>query len=182
MELAVYMPEQEPQVGQAFKHMAKAGAPAAVQRAGHHGAAGDKDGGDIHPGGGHEQAGDVLVTVGDHHQAVKLVGHGHGLSGVGNEITGDQGVLHTHMAHGDAVTHGDGRELHGSAPGGPDAGLDGLGDLIQIHMAGDDFVVGAHHTDERTLQLLLGVAQGIEQRAVGCRGDAFFYNIRAHGG
>ena len=78
-------------------------------------------------------------------------------------IPGDQGVLHADVAHGDAVAHGDGGELHRRAAGGADARLDGLGDLVQVHVAGDDLVVGAHHADEGALQLLLGVAQGVEQ-------------------
>ena len=95
------------------------------------------------------------------------MGHGHGLGGVGDQVPGDQGVLHADVAHGDAVAHGDGGELHRGAAGGPDAGLHRLGDLVQVHVAGDDLVVGAHHADEGPLQLLLGVAQGIEQGAVG---------------
>ena len=81
MEFAVYMPEQEPQVGQALfsvllqtrlvqlagvvrayrlEHVAQAGTAAVIHGTGHHRTAGDEDGGDIHPGGGHEQAGYVL--------------------------------------------------------------------------------------------------------------------------
>ena len=85
------------------------------------------------------------------------------------------------MAHGDAVTHGDGGELHRGAAGGPDAGLDGLGNLVQVHVAGDDLIVGTDHADERALQFLLGVAQGVEQRAVGGGGGPFFDDIAAHG-
>ena len=55
-----------------LKHMAEAGAPPVVKPSGQHGPAGDEDGGHVHPGGGHQQAGDVLVTVGDHHQAARM--------------------------------------------------------------------------------------------------------------
>ena len=84
------------------------------------------------------------------------------------------------MTHGDAVAHSDGGELHRGASGGPDAGLNSLGDLVQVHVPGDDFVIGANHTDEWALQLLPGVTQGIEQRAVGGGGSPFFHNVRAH--
>ncbi len=47
------------------------------------------------------------------------------------------------------------------------AGLDGIGDLVQIHVAGDDLTVGTHHTDEGAVQLFRGVAQCIEQASVG---------------
>ena len=43
---------------------------------------------------------------------------------------------------------------------------DGIGDLIQVHVAGHDLTVGAHHADERTLQLFRGVTQCIKQAAV----------------
>ena len=84
------------------------------------------------------------------------------------------------MAHGNPVTHGDGGELHGGAAGGPNTGLDGLGDLIQVHVAGDDLIIRADYANEGALQLLPGVAQGIEQRAVWGGGSPFFHNVRAH--
>ena len=40
------------------------------------------------------------------------------------------------------------RDRDGGAACHLDAGLDGVGDLIQIHVAGDVLAVGAHHTDE----------------------------------
>ena len=167
-----------------LKHVAQAGAPPVVQPSRQHGAAGDKNGGNVQPGGGHEKAGDVLIAVGNHHQPVKLVGNGHGLGGVGDEVPGDKGVLHAHVAHGDAVAHGDGGELHGRASGGPDASLDGFGNLVQVHVAGDDLIIGADHADERAFQLLLGVAQGVKQRTVGSPFDtlgdvaALFFHVR----
>ena len=41
-------------------------------------------------------------------------------------------------------------------------GLDGIGDLIQIHVAGHDLTVSADHADQRALQLLRGIAQRIK--------------------
>ena len=108
------------------------------------------------------------------------MGHGHCLGGVGNQVTGNQGVLHAHVAHGDAVAHGNGGELHGGAAGGTDSSLDRLGNLVQVHVAGDDLIVGTDHADEGTLQFLLGVAQGVEQGAVGGGGGAFLNDITAH--
>ena len=161
--------------------MAQAGAAAVLEPAGQHGPAGTEDGGDVQPGGGHQQAGYVFVAVGDHHQAVKLVGQGHGLGGVGDEIPGDQGILHADMAHGDAVAHGDGGELHRRAPGAPDAGFDGFGDFVQVHVAGNDLIVGADHADEGALQLLLGIAQGVEEGAVWGALHAAGHVVAAHG-
>ena len=70
------------------------------------------------------------------------------------------------MAHGDAVAHANGGDQDGRAACHLNAGLDGIGDLVQIHMAGHDLAVGTHHADQRALQLFLGVAQCIEQASV----------------
>ena len=94
------------------------------------------------------------------------MGHEHGLHAVADQLTGGQGILHAHMAHGDAVAHADGRDQDGGTARHLDTGLDGIGDLIQIHVAGHDLTVGAHHADERTLQLFRGVTQCIKQAAV----------------
>ena len=114
------------------------------------------------------------------------MGDGHGLGGVGDEVPGDEGVLHAYVAHGDAVAHGDGGELHRRAAGGPDAGLHGLGDFVQVHVAGNNLVIGADDADQRALQLLLGVAQGVKEGPVGgpfdALGDvaaAFFHMLSA---
>ena len=147
--------------------MAEAGAAAVGQVARQHGAAGAEDGRDIETGGGHEQAGHVLVAVGHQHQTVELMGQHHGLGGIGDQVPGDQGILHAHVAHGDAVAHGDGREFDGRAPGGADAGFHRLHDLVDVHMTGHDLVEGADHAHQRALQLFLGEAQGVQQTAVG---------------
>ena len=70
------------------------------------------------------------------------------------------------MTHGDAVAHADGGDQDGRAACHLDTSLDGIGDLIQIHMAGHDLAVGAHHADQRALQLFGRVAQCVEQASV----------------
>ena len=68
------------------------------------------------------------------------MGQGHALGGVGNEVAGNQTVLHSDVAHRDAVADRDGREDNGHAAGFGDAQLDGLRNLVDIHVAGNDFV------------------------------------------
>ena len=85
------------------------------------------------------------------------------------------------MAHGDAVADADGRDEDGGAACHLDACLDGVGDLIQIHVAGDDLAVGAHHTDEGAVQLFRGVAQGVKQASVGRALRAFGHIVTSHG-
>ena len=45
--------------------------------------------------------------------------------------------------------------------------FDGFGDFVQIHMPGDDFIIGGNDADERLADFLIGQTEGIEQRAVG---------------
>ena len=164
-----------------LEHVAEAGASAVLQVAGQHGSAGDENGGDIQAGSGHQQAGHVFVAVGDHDKPVKLVGNGHGLGGVGNQVTGDKGVFHADVPHGNAVTHGDGREDHRGPAGCRDACLDRIGDLVQIHVARDDLIPGAHHADNRAADLLVGETESIKQAAVRGAFNAFFDEIGLHG-
>ena len=97
-----------------LEHLGKADLLAAVGT-GQHGAAGADHGGHIHAHGGHDHAGHDLIAVGHQHQAVQLVGHQHGLHAVADQLAGGQGVLHAHMAHGDAVAHADGGDQDGGA-------------------------------------------------------------------
>ena len=146
-----------------LKHMAEAGAATVIHRACQHGAAGAENGGHVDAGSRHQKSRHILIAVGDHHQTVELVCLRHGLGGVGDQITGDEGVFHTHMTHGDTVTHGDGGELHRRTACGADARLHRLGDLVQIHMTGDDLILRAHHADKGALQFFLGIAQRVQQ-------------------
>ena len=152
----------------------------AVHPSGQHGAAGNKNGGNVQPGRRHQQAGDVLVAVGHHDQSVKGVGQRHGFGGVGDQIPCDQRVFHTHMPHGDTVADGDGGENDGGAASHGDAQLNGLNNLVQIHVAGDDFVVGADDADQGTIHLFVGDAQCVEQGAVGGALCTFGDGVTSH--
>ena len=164
-----------------LEHVAQAGAAAVRKTAREHRPARDKDRRDVEPRRGHQQAGDVFVAVGDHDQTVELVGHDHGFGGVGDQVAGDEGILHADVPHGDAVAHGDGREHDGRAARGADTGLDGLGDLVEVHVAGDNLVIRADHADQRARQLLVRIAQGIQKAAVRRALHAGFDLLRTHG-
>ena len=153
----------------------------ALHPAGHHRAARNKDGGQVEPGCCHQQAGDVLVTVGHHDQSVKGVGHGHGFGRVGNQVPGHQGVLHTGMAHGDTVADGDGGKDNGGAASHGDTGLDGFDNLIQVHMSGDNVILGTDNAHQRAVQFLPGHAQGMEQGTVCGALGALGYCVTSHG-
>ena len=84
------------------------------------------------------------------------------------------------MAHGDAVADADGREFNGGAAVFQHAVFHGLGDPVQIHMAGNDFILGIADADQGLLQLLFRITHGIEQGAVGCPGGTFFHSCASH--
>ena len=114
----------------------------------------------------HKHAGNDLVAVGHEHEGIELVGHGHGFNAVGNEFAAGEGILHAYVAHGDAVAHADGRHEDGSTARHADAVLHGLGDLVEVGVAGHDLAMGADHTDERAVEFFLGVTHGVEKTAV----------------
>ena len=162
-----------------LKNRGQAALPA-VDTAGHHGAAGNKDGGNVDSCGCHQEAGNVLVAVGDHDEAVKTVGLCHALGGIRDQITGDQRIFHSDMAHGDTVAHRDGGEHDGHTACHGDTHLDSLGDLVQVHVAGNDLIIGTDDTDHGTSSLFLCIAESIEQTPVGSCGDTFFDRITLH--
>ena len=84
------------------------------------------------------------------------------------------------MTHSDAVAYANGGDQDGGTAGHLHTGLDGLGDLIQIHVSGHDLAVGAYHADEGALQLLRGVAQRIKQAAVGRALRALGHVVTSH--
>ena len=71
------------------------------------------------------------------------------------------------MVHGDAVAYADGVDLERGAAGQPHARLDGVGDLLEVDVAGDDLVLGGDDRHERSLELLVGEPVGFEEAAVG---------------
>ena len=67
------------------------------------------------------------------------------------------------MIHRDTVADADNGKFYRQAAGGVDAGLDGLRYCAQMHMAGNDGVIGVRHADPRTLYLPVGVAGRLQQ-------------------
>ena len=149
-----------------LKHGGKAGLVAA-HMACQHGAAGNEDRRNVHSGRRHQKPRHVLITVGDHHQAVKPMRHGHAFRAVADQISGHQGIFHADMSHGNAVTDGNGRKHEGRSARHCHSQLHSFNDLIQIHMSRNDLIVGAHNPDQRPLSLFLGDSERIEQASVG---------------
>ena len=114
---------------------------------GEHRAAGDDHRRQIQSAGCHQHAGDNLITVGDEDHAVKAMGNRHGFAAVRDQLTGGQGILHTHMAHGDAVAHADRREFHRNTTGHANAILDRLSDVFEVIMSRNAFRLGGNNAD-----------------------------------
>jgi len=121
----------------------------------HHGPAGDHDGGQVQPPSGHDVSGDDLVAGGYEHQSVQLMGLGHDLYGVLDQLATGQGVSHSSMPHGHAVAHADGLKLEGNSPRGAYACLYRLAQLVQMDVSGDKFIIRVYDADEWPAELFI---------------------------
>ena len=68
----------------------------------------------------------------------------------------------------------------GDAARHADACFDGIGDLPQVHVAGDRFVERVDDADEGFLELIIVQAQGAQQRTVRGALDALFDGVALH--
>ncbi len=75
-------------------------------------------------------------------------------------------VFHSRVAHRDAVADADGGELDRRPARAPDARLHGVRDRAEVDMAGDYLVFSVDDADKRPVELLVGIAHRLEQRAV----------------
>ena len=121
--------------------------------AGQHGAAADEDTGQVQSAGSQQHTGHDLVTIRDKHNGIQRVRGEHHLNAVSNQLTGAQRILHTLVIHGDTVANADGVKFKRHAAGVADTRLHLLGDLVQVHVAGNVVALGVHHGNERPLHL-----------------------------
>ena len=162
-----------------LKHTGQAGL-FAFDMTGTHRTAADEYRRHVHSCGSHQQTGDVLVTVRDHDQGIKVMRQRHALGGICDQITGHQGILHALVSHGDAVTDCDRRENHRCTASHGNAHLNGIDDLVDVHVSRYDLVVGGDNADQRTLHLFLGHSQCVEQGTLGCFVHTLTVKITAH--
>ncbi len=80
-----------------------------------------------------------------------------------DEFPGGQGIFHALVVHGQAVADADDPELQGRAPGQAHPGGGRLGNLIQVDVAGDEFVEGIGDADEGTVDLPVRQAHGLKK-------------------
>ena len=144
---------------------------------GEHGPAGNEHGGDIQTRRGDEHAGDDLVAAGDENHRIELVALDGALDGICDDLARDQTVVHTLMVHGDAVAYADGVDLQRRAAGHANARLHGVGNLLEVEVPRNDFVLRGDHRDERALKLFVGKAICLEQAAVRRTSQPLLYGI-----
>ena len=189
IELAVNMPEQEPQVGQAERSMRVelgVGRPASTPTrrsrvirsigacatpvdddglAGLHRAAGDEDRRDVQPQRGDQHARGDLVAVGDADQRVGAVRVDHVLDRVGDQLAAGQRVEHAAVAHRDAVVDGDRVELAPHAAGLADRVGDEVAEVLEVHVTGHELGEAVRDGDDRLAEVVVGHAGGAPERA-----------------
>ena len=184
--LAVNWPPQEPAEGQAdllerlelgvvdradrmladrLEHVDH-GHVAVVEAPGQDGAAIHEDRRHVQPDHRHHEPGQRLVAAGEPDQRViGMAAHGE-LDRIGDHLARDQRALHALVTHGNAVGHGDRRELARRAARLGDAALGGLRLAAECDVAGRGLVPGRDHADERLGDVRLGQAHGIVVGAV----------------
>src|SRR5439155_1073068 len=120
---------------------------------------------EVEPRHGHDHRGDRLVTAGDPDEAVHEVPAHDQLDGVGDGLAADERGLHALGAHRDAVRDGDRIELDRGPAGRPDPLLHLLGHLPMVPVARGDLDPAVRHADQRPLEVVVGEADGLEERA-----------------
>ena len=108
------------------------------------------------------------------------MGRGHRFGAVADEFARDERVLHAHVAHRQAVAHGDGRkdDRHTAGQGHPL--LDRFGDLVEVHVPRNDVVLGVDDADERLADFFVAQAERLQKAALGSGIDAFGKRITTH--
>ena len=169
IELAVNIPEQDPQVGHAERSISAEnssvmrGSAAAIMASTRStertrspcctlpasmGPPETKIGGNVQAQRRHQHAGRNFVAIGNADQGVGAVRVRHVLDAVGDQFPRGQAVQHAAVAHGDAVIHGDGVELLGDSAGALDLSGYELSEVLQVDVAGHELGEGVGHGDD----------------------------------
>ena len=128
-----------------------------------HRSAGNKHGRYIDPCRRHQKTGHIFVAVRHHDQRVKLMRDRHAFGGIRDQVTGHQGIFHPDMSHRDTVTDSNRRENDGRAACFRHAHPHSVNDFVDVHMAGNDFVVGTDDADHWFFDFFGGVAQCVQE-------------------
>ncbi len=135
--------------------------------AGLDGTAIDKNGRAVQPRQAHQTTRHILVATPDGYQAVKALTTRHGLDGIGNDLAGNQGILHPLGAVGDAVGDGDGVENQAFPTRTIGAVGRFSGQAVDVHIAGGQVAPGRGDTDLGFAEILVGKPGGAQHGATG---------------
>ena len=133
--------------------------------AGLHGAARDKDGGDVQAHSRQKHTGGDLVTVRDADQRVGTVRVDHVLDRVSNQIAGRQRVEHTVVTHRDTVINSDGVKFLGDAASLTNRAGDQLTHVLQVHVTGHELGEGVRDSNNGLTEVVIAHAGGTPQGA-----------------
>ncbi len=125
-------------------------------------------------------SGHDLIAGGDHHQAVELVGLGHDLNGVLDQLATGQRISHSFVAHGYAIADPYGLELKWNSTGREDACLNRFPQSIEMNVAGYEIVTRVYNADEGTTNLLIAQAGSFEKSPMRRSLSAYLGDIASH--
>ena len=67
--------------------------------------------------------------------------------------------MHTVMPHGKTIAYGNCIKLHWGSACSKNAIFDRTGDLLQVHVSGNNFVETVDHAHQRSCHLFTGISQ-----------------------
>ena len=87
----------------------------------------------------------------------------HALGGICNKVTGNERILHSLMTHCNTVANCDSGEYNRCTPCHSNAHLYGFNDLVDVHVTGNDLIVGRNDTYQRSFHFLIDHSESVEK-------------------
>jgi hypothetical protein len=111
-------------------------------------------------------AGNDLVAVRNQNQRVKCMSLHNRFNRISDQLPAGKRKLHTRVVHCDTITDTDRPDLKGCAASGSHAGFDGIGNLAQMRMAGNNLAIRVHHAYKGLIDLPFGNTQCAQKGTV----------------
>ena len=132
----------------------------------------DEDAWAVEAGHGDDTGGHIFVATTDGDEAIEAFTAHDRFDGIGNDLSGNEGILHAFCAHGDAIGNGDRPEDHSFGTGGIGPGFGLAGEAIDVHIARGDHRPSAGDTDLGFFKVFASKADGVKHGAAGGTFDA----------
>ena len=120
-----------------------------------HGAARNKDHGNVEAHGCKEHPRGDLVTVGNAHHGVRAMSLHHVLHRVGNQFAGREGIKHPLMTHSDTVINSNRVELFGNAPGLDNRIRNQFAHVAQVNVTWNELGEGVDDSNDRLTKVIV---------------------------